>query len=86
MNKTDELKPCPFCGSTYFARSVDGGIPPDYEEVYAKYVVTCTLYCDECHAQVQGYAASDTSNEGLYQDAIAACYTAWNMRVYDDVD
>ena len=90
---TSELKSCPFCGGENFVRSVNGGIYPahvDYDHE-RPYVTTCELYCENCLAEVSGYAASADLNEDLYYQAIANCYEKWNTRaertcevVYDE--
>ena len=79
-----ELKPCPFCGCEAFTRSVDGGVLPWIVEerggIPEKYYTTCTLWCDTCGAQIEGYASSDITTDGLYERAIDNCYNAWNTR------
>lgn len=85
--KNGELLPCPFCGGEAFTRSVNGGILPWIVEerggIPEKYYTTCTLWCDTCGAQIEGYSASDITTEGLYKRAIENCYTAWNTRSVD---
>lgn len=91
MNNT-ELKSCPFCGGHALHISVDGGCLPSItyrnmgrdkrEEIWTKtpYVTSCSLYCDECGAMVEGYAASADPNDDLYNKAIENCYEKWNRR------
>lgn len=88
----EKLKPCPFCGGNDFERSVDGGILPSYiseDEMFTvldktPYVVSCMVRCESCGAQMEGYAASDNTNENLYDKAICDCYRKWNRRAKDE--
>ena len=79
-----ELLPCPFCGGEDIVRMVDGGVLPWVVEqrgdVQGPYYTTCTLYCDACGCELQGYAASNASVVGLYERAIENTYNAWNTR------
>lgn len=88
-----EVKPCPFCGGNSLTRSVNGGILPMFmdndkiDEIWGKtpYVTTCELSCDDCGAMIEGYAASDNSEDDLYSKAIKNCYEKWNRRT-DNAD
>ena len=81
-----ELKPCPFCGSSNLARSVDGGILPDFIDSarfdYREkpYYITCTLTCDDCGAMLQGYTATSKHEDCDPDDAIEDAYSKWNTR------
>ena len=82
------LKECPFCGGNKLSRSVDGGVLPSFMEEdtqmdileKAPYVTTCSLSCDDCGAMIEGFAASENSNDDLYTKAIENCYEKWNRR------
>ena len=86
MDMTQELKPCPFCGSSNLARSVDGGILPDFIDSarfdYREkpYYITCTLTCDDCGAMLQGYTATGKHEDCDPDDAIDDAYNKWNTR------
>lgn len=88
MSDNTVLKECPFCGGNRLSRSVDGGCLPSFmdenqlTDVWRKtpYVTTCSLYCDDCGATMEGYAASENSNDDLYTKAIENCYEKWNRR------
>lgn len=74
-----ELKPCPFCGGDDMAVSVDGGVSPGYVDVCQKYVCTCTISCERCHAEIHGYAASNITCD-LYDRSVNEAAAAWNTR------
>lgn len=85
----NELKPCPFCGGNKLTRSVNGGILPTImdedkrNKIWERtpFVTTCELYCDNCGAMIEGYAASDNPNDDTYTKAVENCYEKWNRRI-----
>lgn len=83
-----ELKPCPFCGCNKLTMSVNGGILPaimdedERNDIWENtpLVTTCELYCNNCGAMIEGYAASNNSEDDIYDKAIENCVEKWNRR------
>ena len=79
------MKPCPFCGCEKIVRSIDPGCQPDWPneidrkllEIGPKTPTTVTFYCDNCGAQVQGWAWQ-------LEVAIGNAEIAWNHRAKED--
>lgn len=85
---SEGLKKCPFCGGDELIRSVDGGVWPSCIDIDKQiemlektpYVTTCSLRCESCGAEVEGYAASSNLDDDLYNKSIDDCYKKWNRR------
>lgn len=73
----DDLKPCPFCGSTNLVGSLDVGICMDHEDCGAPVGVVATLYCDECGCQIHAKVPLEDARSA---DANAKVFEKWNRR------
>ncbi len=74
-----KLLPCPFCGGENLIQSVNGGWVPRHVEIYEKYCTVCEIYCEDCGASIEGWAASDILSN-LYDIAVNEAILAWNKR------
>ena len=69
MDDENKLKPCPFCG----------GEPKTTVESKANTIITVSICCKKCHAEIHD-SAIDLCDLDTMQRAINNVIEAWNKR------